>query len=132
MARYPVGHTAITWPFDLDGTERAEADVTQILAWAHLLKQLIRHVRVKDYDGLGEQPGSDGKAVDCTGYVNYTPVGEGVIDFAAMVRLLDEVAFPGWLMVELDGTPAAARPPQEAALVSKQSMERLLGAPVMR
>src|SRR5699024_7392807 len=23
MARYPVGHTAITWPFDLEGTERA-------------------------------------------------------------------------------------------------------------
>jgi inosose dehydratase len=90
-------------------------------------RQLIRHVHVKDYDGQGEVPGPDGKVTDRTGYLNYTPVGEGVVDFTGMLALLDEIGYHGWLMVELDGTPAATRTPKEAARVSKVNLERLLG-----
>jgi inosose dehydratase len=85
----------------------------------------IRHVHVKDYDGQGESEGGP----DRTGYVNYTPVGEGTLDFAAMLELLDGIGYDGWLMVELDGTPAATRDPKEAARVSKETLERLLAAP---
>jgi sugar phosphate isomerase/epimerase len=56
------------------------------------------------------------------------PVGSGVIDFAAMFRDLEDAGFDGWLMVELDGTPRAPRPPKEAAAMSYRGLTQAIAA----
>lgn len=81
-------------------------------------RDLVTHVHVKDYAGTPVSRKPDGTVEDPTGYVGYVPVGSGVIDFATMFRDLDQAGFDGWLMVELDGTPRAPRPPKEAAAMS--------------
>ena len=91
-------------------------------------RQLVAHVHVKDYGGtpVGRQP--DGTVEDPTGYAGYVPVGSGVIDFVAMLRGLKEAGFGGWLMVELDGTPRAPRPPKEAAAMSYRGLTAAIAA----
>ncbi len=79
-------------------------------------KEIIKHVHLKDYGG-----GRD------TGYAGYTPIGEGVIDMAAIFGILDDVNFSGWVTVELDGTPQAPYTPLDAAQRSHDNLSRLLG-----
>ncbi len=79
-------------------------------------KQIIQHVHLKDYGGGRE-----------TGYMGYTPIGEGVIDMAAIFRILDDVHYTGWITVELDGTPQAPYTPLEAARRSHDHLTQLLG-----
>ena len=84
---------------------------------------VVTHVHVKDYGGTPVRHDAEGKlAHDPTGYVGYTPVGAGVIDFVPMFKALREAGFDGWLMVELDGTPRAPRPPKEAAAMSYRGL----------
>ncbi len=91
-------------------------------------RQLVTHVHVKDYGGRPVRRNADGSIEDPTGYVGYVPVGTGVIDFATMFRALDEAGFNGWLMVELDGTPRAPRPPKEAAAMSYRGLTAAIEA----
>ncbi|MHB1356793.1 MAG: sugar phosphate isomerase/epimerase family protein, partial [Anaerolineae bacterium] len=79
-------------------------------------KSIIRHVHLKDWGG--------GRF---TGYADYEPIGSGVVDMAGVFRVLEDANFGGWVMVELDGTPQAPRPPREAAAMSKRYLENLLG-----
>ena len=79
-------------------------------------KALLRHIHLKDYGG--------GKP---TGYAGYEPIGSGVIDMPAIFEILEQVDFDGWVVVELDGTPQAPRPPRDAAATSKRYLEQLLG-----
>jgi inosose dehydratase len=79
-------------------------------------KSIIRHVHLKDWGG--------GRF---TGYADYEPIGSGVVDMAGVFRVLEEANYGGWVMVELDGTPQAPRPPREAAAMSKRYLENLLG-----
>ena len=84
---------------------------------------VVTHVHVKDYGGTPVTHDAEGKlAHDPTGYVGYTPVGAGVIDFVPMFKALRDAGFAGWLMVELDGTPRAPRPPKEAAAMSYRGL----------
>ena len=84
---------------------------------------VVTHVHVKDYGGTPVTHDAEGKlAHDPTGYVGYTPVGAGVIDFVPMFKALRDTGFDGWLMVELDGTPRAPRPPKEAAAMSYRGL----------
>ena len=79
-------------------------------------KDRIWHVHLKDYGG-----GRD------TGYAGYEAIGAGELDIPAMFDILEEVDFGGWVTVELDGSTASPRPPREAAAMSKQYLEKLLG-----
>lgn len=79
-------------------------------------KEIVKHVHLKDYGGGRE-----------TGYLGYAPIGEGVIDMAAVFRILDDVNYAGWVTVELDGTPQAPYTPLEAARRSRDHLTRLLG-----
>jgi len=79
-------------------------------------KEIVKHVHLKDYGGGRE-----------TGYMGYAPIGEGVIDMAAVFRILDDVNYAGWVTVELDGTPQAPYTPLEAARRSRDNLTRLLG-----
>jgi inosose dehydratase len=91
-------------------------------------RQVVTHVHVKDYAGQPVSRQPDGSIVDPTGYVGYVPVGSGVIDFVAMFRALRQAGFAGWLMVELDGTSRAPRPPREAAAMSYQGLTSAVAA----
>jgi inosose dehydratase len=54
----------------------------------------------------------------------FLPLGEGVLDFQAIVSALRDVAFDGWITVELDEHPQ----PGEGAKISRRFLEPLLAA----
>lgn len=89
-------------------------------------RDLVRHVHLKDYVGGVSVVDREGSAADRTGYLDYTPLGEGVVDFPAILSQLPD-DYDGWLMVELDGTEEAPRPPSEAAAISKRYLDGLVG-----
>ncbi|MGH2354914.1 MAG: sugar phosphate isomerase/epimerase family protein [Chloroflexota bacterium] len=91
-------------------------------------RQLVGHVHVKDYGGAPVRRQPDGTVEDPTGYVGYVPVGSGVIDFSTMFRDLKAAGFSGWLMVELDGTKRAPRPPKDAAAMSYRGLTEAIAA----
>ena len=84
-------------------------------------RQLVRHVHLKDWVG-----GIAGDG-DTTGWLDYVPLGEGVVDLPGVVDTLREVGYAGWWMVELDGSERAPRPPKEAAAASKRYLDRQMG-----
>jgi inosose dehydratase len=110
---YAVDPDLVGFAPDTGQIEKGGADAVATLR-AH--KALLRHIHLKDYGG--------GVA---TGYAGYVPVGSGVMDMGAIFEILEEVDFRGWVVVELDGTPQAPRPPREAAAMSKHYLEALLG-----
>jgi inosose dehydratase len=79
---------------------------------------LVRHIHLKDYVGGTAQTDSDGQLEDRTGYLDYLPLGRGVVDLPAIAKTLVDSGFDGWWMAELDGTPAAPVPPKDAAATS--------------
>jgi inosose dehydratase len=90
----------------------------------------VRHVHLKDFIGGEVTQDSQGNEVDRSGFLDYTPLGDGVVDIPAVFRLLEEAGFDGWVNVELDGNEADPRPAKDAAARSKQYLERLLGHPI--
>lgn len=86
----------------------------------------ITHVHLKDWGGAYERD-ADGKEIDRTGYVNYEPIGSGILPIKELLEPLLAAGFTGWVNVELDGTPAAPRPPRAAAAMSRRSLGEILG-----
>jgi inosose dehydratase len=85
--------------------------------------ELVRHIHLKDYVGGEPKFDADGELVDRTGYLDYVPLGDGVVDIPAIVDTLG-ARYQGWWMVELDGTTAAPRPPREAAAMSRRYLDK--------
>lgn len=100
------------------------SDILEVLRTYH---DRIVHVHLKDWNGKYER-GADGKEMDASGYVNYEPIGSGVLPMPAILELLTPAqGFTGWINVELDGTARAPRPPREAAVMSRVYLGQLLG-----
>lgn len=99
---------------------------SDILEVMRTYRRRITHVHLKDWGGSYERD-ANGKEVDATGYVNYQPIGSGVLPMRAILDLLLEDDFAGWVNVELDGTPRAPRPPRDAAAMSRQYLGKILG-----
>lgn len=99
---------------------------SDILEVMRTYRRRITHVHLKDWGGTYERD-AEGREIDATGYVNYVPVGSGVLPIPAILDLLMEDGFAGWVNVELDGTPRAPRPPREAARMSREYLGRVLG-----
>lgn len=87
-------------------------------------RQLIKHLHLKDYIGGESVVDWEGSEADRTGYLDYVPLGEGVVDMSAILAALDP-EYTGWVMVELDGTDRAPHAPRDAAGISKKFLERL-------
>lgn len=87
----------------------------------------VRHVHLKDYAGGEVTFDADGKEIDRTGFLNYVPLGDGVVDLPEVFRQLDAAGFDGWINVELDGNEEAPQPARAAAERSKQYLEKELG-----
>lgn len=90
-------------------------------------REQVRHVHLKDYVGGVSRLDAAGTGPDRTGYLDYVPLGQGVVDLEGIVRVLEGQGYEGWWMVELDGTPSAPVPPREAAAASRRELDRLLG-----
>nr|MBA2247996.1 sugar phosphate isomerase/epimerase [Chloroflexia bacterium] len=78
----------------------------------------IAHVHLKDWNGTFDRDEA-GKEIDRSGYVNYEPVGNGVLPMPEIVTILKGTGADVWVNVELDGTSNAPRPPREAAAMSR-------------
>jgi inosose dehydratase len=72
----------------------------------------IAHVHLKEYR-RPETPGARG---------GFAALGEGVVDFPALVRILERGGFDGWLDVELD---RASDPVRVAEAARRYAVERL-------
>ena len=99
---------------------------SDILEVMRTYRDRITHVHLKDWGGSYEHD-ADGKEIDRTGYVNYEPIGNGVLPMEELLQILIDASFDGWVNVELDGTPRAPRPPREAAAISRHALGELLG-----
>jgi inosose dehydratase len=72
----------------------------------------VRHVHLKDYDG-GEH------------YLGYCPLGQGKVDLAGVVDLLESSGNDLMIMAELDPSPNMPLSPLEAARIDKASLQKL-------
>lgn len=102
---------------------------SDILDVMRTYRDRITHVHLKDWGGTYEHD-ANGDEVDATGYANYEPIGHGVLPMPALLDILVEDNFPGWVNVELDGTARAPRPPRGAAAMSRRYLGDVLGAKV--
>jgi len=75
---------------------------------------LVRHAHVKDYNG---GPGFEG-------YLGYCPLGQGHVDIAAIMDLLEKAEMKV-AMVELDSTRNIPMPAGETAKIAKATLQKL-------
>lgn len=87
---------------------------------------MIQHIHLKDYIGGTSRADDKQDPVDRTGYLDYVPLGDGVVDIPAIVSDLEGAGYDGWWMVELDGTGQAPRPPKDAAAMSRTYLDTFL------
>ena len=73
---------------------------------------VVRHVHLKDYNG-GEH------------YLGYCPLGQGKVDLAGVVDLLEGSGNDLMIMAELDPSPNMPLSPLEAARVDKAALQQL-------
>ena len=100
---------------------------SDILEVMRRYRNRIVHVHLKDWNGAYERD-ADGKEIDRSGYVNYEPIGNGILSMPEIFSILSaDGGFDGWINVELDGTPRAPRPPRAAAAMSRRYLGELLG-----
>jgi inosose dehydratase len=57
----------------------------------------------------------------------FVELGRGRVDLPAVFAALERVKFRGWMIVELDRVPDAARTPKESAVISKEYLEKRVG-----
>jgi len=68
----------------------------------------------------------DTKPSTAHGGYEFAELGQGRVDFKALLTALKETHFRGWGIVELDGErPGSTRTPEESARMSKQYLESL-------
>jgi inosose dehydratase len=85
----------------------------------------IRHMHLKDYVGGVSQVEWEGSDADRTGYLDYLPLGKGVVDISGIVDALG-ADYSGWWMVELDATEVVPEPPRTAIATSMQHLRPVL------
>jgi inosose dehydratase len=73
---------------------------------------VVRHVHMKDFNG-GEH------------WLGYCPLGQGKVDIAALVGLLEGSGNDLMIMAELDPSPQMPLPPLEAARINKATLQKL-------
>jgi inosose dehydratase len=86
-------------------------------AAVHQYADRILFVHFKDVKHLDTPPG-----------YQFVELGEGEVNFPAIIAALKEVQFRGWGIVEFDREPpGSTRTPKESASISKNYIERNLG-----
>jgi inosose dehydratase len=73
---------------------------------------IVHHMHLKDYSG-----GDD--------YLGYCPVGQGKVNIAAILDLMEGRKIEGYVMVELDGSPSQPLTALETAKIAKTYLQKL-------
>ncbi len=81
---------------------------------------IMKHVHLKDYDGVPLQHDENGREIDSSGFACYTPLGRGVVDLKGILKILVDNNYTGMVNVELDGGPVVPIPQREALTTSKE------------
>lgn len=115
-----VDSTLVCMAPDTGQIAKGGADPIEVVS---TYKPLIRHIHLKDYVG-GTPVVEEGNERDRTGWLDYVPLGKGVVDVPSIIETLGE-EYPGWWMVELDGTDASPEPAKATAAASRQYLARL-------
>jgi inosose dehydratase len=94
--------------------------------------EMIRMVHLKDYVGGPVERDADGREIDKTGFLGYTPLGLGVVDVRGVLDYLEERGYAHYASVELDGNQWSATrrgnpmmPQREAIEASKRYLTQL-------
>jgi inosose dehydratase len=85
---------------------------------------IIRLVHFKDFSGSVKFDG-DGKEIDTTGFVCYSPLGQGVVKLEAILDALEKSSFNGPVLIELDAGEKMPVSAEEAVRINKLYMEKL-------
>jgi inosose dehydratase len=85
---------------------------------------ILKLVHFKDYCGRVEFD-ANGKEIDTSGYVCYSPLGKGVVDLAGIMEYLEVSSFDGPVMVELDQGSDMPLTSEKAVAINKAYMENL-------
>jgi inosose dehydratase len=85
---------------DVGQIQKGGTDALQIVKDYYTL---IKHVHLKDYIGGEVEYNAEGREIDKSGFLGYTPLGEGVVDLKGILDLFVANNFDGYIMVELDG-----------------------------
>ncbi len=119
-----VDSTLIGFAPDTGQIAKGGSDILEVM---RRYRKRIVHVHLKDWRGACERD-ADGKEIDQSGYVNYEPIGNGILPMPEIFAILSSNGgFDGWINVELDGAPRAPRPPRAAAAMSRRYLGDLLG-----
>lgn len=87
---------------------------------------LVKHIHLKDYNGIPVHYNAEGKEIDSSGFACYTPLGEGVVDIPAILTLLEQSeVFDNMIMVELDGGKETPIPQKEAVRRNRDYLMKL-------
>ncbi|MDR1972596.1 MAG: sugar phosphate isomerase/epimerase [Treponema sp.] len=84
----------------------------------------IKLVHLKDFSGKVQYDG-EGNSIDTTGFVSYTPLGQGVVDLAGILEFLENSSFDGPIMVELDRGNNMPITAEEAVTIDRDFMKAL-------
>jgi len=71
----------------------------------------VQHMHMKDYSG-----GKD--------YLGYCPLGQGKVDIAAILSMMEGRKTAGLVMVELDSPPPQPTPAVETARIAKAYLQK--------
>lgn len=88
----------------------------------HAYRDRLLMLHIKD---VRPAPRSGGGA----GY-QFVELGRGTVDLPGVFRALREIGFNGWAVVELDSVSDPSRTPAQSAAMSKEYLERVIGAKV--
>jgi len=119
----------VTFAPDLGQIAKGGSDPLKIL---QQYNEIIRIVHLKDYIGGPIEHDAEGREIDKTGFLGYTPLGMGSVDVKGILGYLDEIGYKGYAHVELDGNqwsqtrkgdPMMSAP--EAVRASKNYLEQL-------
>lgn len=80
---------------------------------------ILKHVHLKDYDGIPLRHDENGKEIDSSGFACYTPLGEGVVDLPGILKILVDNNYSGMVNVELDGGAVVPMDQRKALTISK-------------
>jgi inosose dehydratase len=124
-----VDTRVVTFAPDLGQIAKGGSDPLEIVK---TYNDIIRVVHLKDYIGGPIEHDAEGREIDKTGFLGYTPLGEGTVDIKGILDYLEEIGYKGYAHVELDGNQwSQTRKGQpmysslEAIQISKRYLEQL-------
>jgi inosose dehydratase len=85
-------------------------------------KDRLLFLHIKDLQAQTPAPGATGEQARDYRFVE---LGRGSVNLKGVFDALDQIAFKGWAVIELDRVPDDARTPKESAIICKKYVESL-------